>query len=292
MRTTRARAVVVVAALALGFAASLAVGAGGSNLKACVAKKTGQLRGTSNGGKCSAAEVAITISGSAFKRSSSRSRSLTINGVAFRTGTLPNSLTINGNSFRTGTLPNSLTINGTSFETASDGSLKLNGQSCCIGTLPSDPPPGARGEQGATGPRGAAGTTPAGPAPAVEPGPIDVSRGATGQLVSVDYTGTGSRRLLLTGGFNVICNPCSDTLTPGWTLTLTGEPTVSRRLVPLADGQSAGASVSEIVVTPDVCGPCRFTLSLVVPATAAGDAQKLSASAIRLGYADLGPVAP
>ena len=296
---------------AVGMASAMAIGAGANDVAACVSQ-SGEVTPTGRTGKCVAGQSAITISGDAFKKGrrgtitingvafkksargntitingtafkGSRGRTITINSNTFKTGTLPNTITINGNSFRTGTLPNTITINGNSFR-SSGNTLTINGTQ--FG-------PGQALSQGPPGPPGPAGSVPAGKAPVEVAGPVQVGSGASGRLAALDFTASEPRRVQLVGGFNALCNPCSgEAVTPAWELRLDGSAAaaVQRRLVPLADGQAAGASVSEIVVTPAGCGPCTYSLSLAVPESGAGIPRTVSASAIRLGLVDLGPV--
>jgi hypothetical protein len=102
--------------------------------------------------------------------------------------------------------------------------------------------------------------------------------------------------VLVTGGLNAVCNPCAAAVHPRLTVTLTGAspPLFARNLTALAatgGPDATGASISEIVVTPTVCGPCTYQLALTVPAPAGGGANSIAAGDIRLGLVDLGLVA-
>ena len=98
--------------------------------------------------------------------------------------------------------------------------------------------------------------------------------------------------MLVTGGFNAVCNPCSTPTTPGWSLERDGAQLVTRRMVPLAVGETAGATVSDIVVMPNQCSPCTLTLKLFVLLGAGGGSTQVDAINRRLGIVDLGPVTP
>lgn len=276
MARTRYLSLLVAGALGVGVAAAVAAQDGG--VPACANKKTGKIRDTARNGGCRASDFLITISGNAFKKA--KGGTLTINGVAFkgpapRSGTLPNTLTINGNTFRTGTLPNSLTINGTSFESGARGTVTINGTPL-TGTLPA----GSQGPEGKVGPTGPAWQ------PAVTVDAPTVARSVTGgsgpqPLASQEVTGT-NRRLLVTGGANLVCNPCPEAVAP--TVGISGPTDVIRRqTAPFAT--TAMVSVAEVVV----CGPCTVTLQLSVPAGAGGQAATVDASAVRLAVVDLGP---
>ncbi len=303
---------------ALGVLAAVGVAAGDDDTKACVEKRSGAVREAGEVGHCTAREAAITISGDAFKagrrgtitingvsfkRSSrggtltingvpftkgSRGKTLTINGTAFRTGTLPNTLTINGNSFRTGTLPNTITINGNSFRKGAGGTLTINGTEFAPGAAKVQ---GERGPTGPAGPQGPAGIA-GGPASEVA-GPVSVNTGAGAtQLITAAFTNSDGRphRLLLAGGFSVVCNPCSSPVTANWSLSLSGAAdTLVRRRISRLEGadSSTGATVSDVVVSPDVCNPCTYALSLTASG-GSGQAQTVDATDIRLAVVDLG----
>jgi hypothetical protein len=101
-----------------------------------------------------------------------------------------------------------------------------------------------------------------------------------------------AHRLLVTGGFNGVCNPCSDRISPAYGVTINGGSPVFTRWLPALLSSATnrtGAVLSEIIVTPSVCGPCTLALLLNVPATS-GATMGLSASDVRLGLVDLGPV--
>jgi hypothetical protein len=278
-RSARMVGMVLVAVLGVGTA--VAIGAGKDGLRACVAKSSGKLHATTASGKCGRADVTVTISGSAFKKG--KNNTITINGVSFRTGTLPNSLTINGVPFQTGTLPNSLTINGNSFDQASR-----------IG--PTGPPGviGPKGDQGPPGERAVSDCCQAG-AGYTNNASVPVTSGNTGPLSTFDFTASSSHRILISGGFDVQCTACGQAATTAsWVVSSPGGgmPAVKRAIAPLTDGQGAGASVSTIVVTPTVCAPCTINLSMAMPAASSGNPFTATASAIDLSYVDLGAVKP
>ena len=275
----------------LGVGAAVALAAGDDGVPACANKRSGEISIVGKNGRCGSGNLAITISGEAFKKS--KSGTLTINGIAFkRTGSLPNSITINGNSFRTGTLPNTLTINGNTFKT-SGNTLTINGVPATGGPGPTGPP-GLEGRIGPTGPPG----IPNGPPPTEQPVPGGIDGGTTGTLVSQPVTTSGVHRVLVTGGGNLVCNPCSDRVVATLRIERTAQsPAVSEIVVTRRvqaptgpDGSSFG--VNEMIVTPNVCNPCTYSLTLSPPAGAQGAANNVvTVSATRLGLVDLGPVA-
>ena len=183
-----------------------------------------------------------------------------------RTGTLPNSITINGNSFRTGTIPNSITINGNTFKT-SGGTLTINGVAATGGPGPTGPP-GLEGRIGPTGPPG----IPYGPPPTEQPVPGGIDGGTTGTLVSQAITTTGVHRVLVTGGGNMVCNPCSDRVVSRLRIVRGGvaEVVVTRLVQTPAGPDGSSFSVNEMIVTPNVCDPCTYSLTLSPPAGRAG----------------------
>lgn len=254
----------------------------------------------------------ITINGTAF-RTGTLPNTLTINGNTFRTGTLPNTLTINGNTFRTGTLPNSLTINGVGFESGRDGLLTIAGQAVPAPTVPGPAGPagatGATGQPGPTGPPGVA----SGARPSEQQAPIpltvpDSGPPASATVRSVSFTNTDGvpHRIQLSGGFNLACDPCAGTAAEAgrvaFGLTDGGSDLVSRSLSRLSSATSpdGGASFAEVVDTPEVCGPCTFSLRVSAgtaprvpdPGGGAQLNQKLDISSGRLALVDLGPVTP
>src|ERR1700755_2760578 len=98
---------IALAATVAGVGAAWAAGAvGGSGVPACAAKSSGKIVVQRNG-SCSSGELAITISGSAFKKS--KGGTLTINGVAFKKGS-----------------GKTITINGTAFKKSKGGTLTIN----------------------------------------------------------------------------------------------------------------------------------------------------------------------
>ena len=289
MRRT-ARILVLAVAAALGVGASLAIGAGSNNVKACVVKSSGRLHATDSKGKCAAAEFAITIAGDAFKK---RGGTLTINGVAFKRGS-GKTITINGTPFQSGR-GKTLTINGIPFEATSGGTLTINGTAFGAGAAaigPTGPagPAGAEGRIGPTGPPG----IPYGPPPVEAAGPTTISGPTTLASASLSTSDGKAHRVLVTGGFDAVCNPCADALRPRYGVAL-GAQSLFQRNLPTMQGTDTqgGAVLSEIVVTPDVCGPCTFNLVATYSGGgSSGQASKLDASAIRLGLLDLGPVSP
>jgi len=278
-----------------GVAAALAITApgGSASTRVCVAKETGVVREAGRAG-CGPTELPLTISGRSSKGSG---KTLTINGVPFARGS-GKTITINGVPFARGS-GKTITINGVPFKKGSGKTLTINGIPFTgEGTRGPTGPPGPPGAAGAAGADGRIGPTgppgiPYGPPPTEVAGPQSVSSGASADLASLTFTGTEAHRVLVAGGFNVVCNPCAGArVTPGWTLVRDGSTPatlVQRRMVPLGDGETAGTSVSEIVVTPTACGPCTLTLRLAMPASA-GASQSVDVAGVRLGLLDLGPV--
>lgn len=270
--------------------AAVALAAGDDGVPACADKRSGKISVVGKNGRCASGNFAITISGEAFK--SSRNRTLTLNGIAFkRTGTLPQSITINGNSFRsseTGTL----TINGMTFA-SSGNTLTINGIAASGGPGPTGPP-GSAGPVGRIGPTGPPGI-PGGRPPTEAPSPVPAQGGATTAIVEQGLTTAGpSHRVLVAGGANLVCSPCPDRLVTVLRLTRDGspDPVVSRRIPTPAGPDGSSLSLNELIVTPAVCNPCTYALSLTVPAGGQGAANPtVTATDIRFGLVDLGPVA-
>jgi hypothetical protein len=267
----------------LGFVAAMALAAGGSaNVRACAVKRTGEIRSADTKGRCGSGEFAITISGDAFHKSS-KGGTLTINGVSFaRKG---KTLTINGTSFRS--RGKTLTINGTSFRSGGN-TLTINGTEFTKGVAPAGPT-GPQGKIGPTGPPG----IPYGPPPVDVTGPISATSGGDPvTLASVTHSHSDgvAHRLLFTGGFNAVCNPCSPEARTAFSLVQDGTPVVNRQLaMPDSPTAATGGVVSETVVTPTACGPCTYALAMRVTG-GTGSVPKVDATAIRLGVLDLGPV--
>jgi hypothetical protein len=297
----------VVGALGVGSAVAAAAGSGG--VKACAVKKTGEIRSQTAAGRCASGSIAITISGDAFK--GSKNQTLTINGVAFKKGS-GKSITINGTSFRTGTLPNTITINGVAFDSSvvrgpTGTMVGPPGAPGAEGRIGPTGPPGIPGAAGAAGAEGRIGPTgppgiPYGPPPVdlITPAPVAVDDGFTElATISFDNHGDGkAHRVLVSGGFNLACGPCTTAAVPTYGLQRndngTFVPVVTRRLPKFSangiDAMSAG--VSEIVVTPTVCGPCTFNLRVKAdtnPPTGVNSDGELTVSEVRLGVVDLGP---
>jgi hypothetical protein len=280
--------VLVIGALGVGAAA---LAAGDDGLVACANKRSGQIHVSGPNGHCTNADLAITISGEAFK--GAKNQTLTINGVAFKKGS-GKTITINGTAFKSS--GKTLTINGIPFtgegRIGPTGPPGIQGAKGDPGVIGPTGPPGLEGRIGPTGPPG----IPYGPPPVEQASPVSASAGNTVDLASINFTNTDgvAHRVLVSGGFNVVCNPCGAHLTPGWRLDRggAGSALVVRRLAPLGDGDAAGATVADVVVMPDVCGPCTLTLRLVVPAVQAGTTASVDASDRRLGLVDLGPVSP
>jgi hypothetical protein len=283
----RVRFVTVLVASALGVGAAALAAAGDAGVRVCADKQSGRIHATTSKNRCLAGDIAITISGDAFRKS--KGGTLTINGVAFRRSR-PQSITINGTAFK-GARGGTLTINGTAFK-SSGGTLTINGTAITPNkTGPTGPPgiPGADGRIGPTGPPG----IPYGPPPIDIAAPTSAQSGQTADLATVTFSNSdgAAHRVLVTGGFNVVCDPCAEKLTPGWTLGTAATQLVARKMVPITQNDTSGGQISEIVVMPAVCAPCTLTLKLVMPQSGAGGgASTVSASARRLGLVDLGPV--
>jgi hypothetical protein len=136
----------------------------------------------------------------------------------------------------------------------------------------------------------------AGAPPTDVAGPVTVTTGAGDKpLATSQFSNSDGKphRVLLTGGFNAACTSCTGPVNTSWTLTRSGAASalIMRRLSPFAgSGAETGSSVSEVVVTPDACAPCSFTLNL--SATGGSTPQTVTASEIRLAVVDLGPLAP
>ncbi len=277
-----ARVMSVLGTAALGVGVAVAVGAGDDGVAACAHKRSGEILVQRPGGKCAGGSIAITISGNAFKRGR-RGGTLTINGVPFRTGTLPNSLTINGNSFRTGTLPNTLTINGVSFKKGAGNTLTINGTPFTGATAG---PTGPAGPVGPPGPAGSLSVTP----PAEQSGPSNVTSGNTATVVTHTLTITDgvAHRILVAGGVNALCNPCSAPTTGTLTIARDGTNVITRRLTTIGDGDATSGAVSEILTTPATCGPCTYALTLTLSSSAAASSTVTYTDG-RLGIVDLGP---
>lgn len=310
----RTRIAATTAAGMLGVAAAAGVAVGDDDLKACVDKRSGDVRDVTDSGRCTKSEVAFTIKGSATKRGGTltingvpfrqsrgnvitingvpfqrRGQTLTINGTAFRTGTLPRSLTINGNSFRSGTLPNTITINGTSFR-SSGQTLTINGTAFGPGAAAVQGPPGPPGPSGPAGEKGA---PPGVSGPAVVAGPVVVAPGAGPiELASGAFTSSDGKahRLMLVGGFSLECVGCTGTVSVGWDVSTGGSVVFRRRVSRLGQGEvDEGVSVSDVVVSPAACGPCTYSLRLTATTGASGSAPEVHATDIRLSVIDLGP---
>lgn len=208
----------------------------------------------------------ITINGTAFK-GSARGQTLTINGTSFRTGTLPRTLTINGNSFRSS--GRTLTINGTTFE------------------------PGSATKPGPTGPQGPPGPVLSGAPPKENGGPVAVKAGA-GRLELASPAGFEAsvvRRVLVTGGFTATCVGCRGPVNGTWELRRDGTTVARRSIGTLTGDETAGVTLSELIVTSGACGPCEFRLVAFVPADATGaPPEQLDITDVRLGVVDLGTV--
>ncbi len=287
------RVVGLVGVCGLGVATAVAVGAAsGKGVPACATRATGEIH-VRSGGRCATGEFAITISGEAFR--SSRGGTLTINGVAFsrRRQGPRDTLTINGTAFKGSSKGGTLTINGTSFKSSKGGTLTING----IPFTEAAGKPGAQGPQGVAGAPGAPGTStlPVGPPPTEAPGPVNVkAAGSTTKLASatVSYSDAKAHRVLVSGGFDAVCGPCEAGLPALFGVSLGGTTQFLRHVPALMGAGTEGSSVSfsEIVVTPDVCGPCTLDLSARIDAGAGGSSPAFDASGIRFGVVDLGPV--
>jgi hypothetical protein len=288
------------AATVAGVGAAVAAGAvGGSGVPACAAKSSGKIVVQRNG-SCSSGELAITISGSAFKK---RGGTLTINGVAFKKGS-GKTITINGTPF-TKSKGGTLTINGVAFKKGSGKTITINGttfkgsgNTLTINGIPFTP--SSAGPQGPAGPQGLQGapgvSAASAGAPVVVPGPTDVTQGgATVALVSVLLgRGDGSaHRALLTGGFDAACvAPCPSPVQGIYDVVRDGSVQVTRRLPTFSATGISDMSgiISEVVDLPAVCAPCTFTLRLQAAGAVGGaGASTLRATAIRLAAVDLGP---
>ena len=284
---------------ALGVGAAVAVGASGDKgVRACAATGSGEIRAAGAGGKCSAGNFPITISGQAFK--SSKNGTLTINGVDFKRGSRK-SITINGTAFRSSS-NRTLTINGTAFK-GSGNTLTINGipfsQQQAAGPGPAGPagpvgPQGAEGAVGRVGPTGTSHTL------GVAPSELALKRvgvdDGPGELVTADFSKSDQvpHRLLLTGGFDAVCNPCGTAITARTSVARGNIAVLARRLPDLGAGQeSTSAVVSQVVVTPTACGPCTYALRLTATsATGSNSEAVLDASGISFALVDLGPVSP
>ncbi len=292
---------IALAATVAGVGAAVAAGAvGGSGVPACAAKSSGELVVQRNG-KCSSGDLAITISGSAFKK---RGGTLTINGVAFKKGS-GKTITINGTPFRNGR-GKTLTINGIPFKKGSGKTITINGTTFRKGsgntlTINGIPlTPSAAGPQGPAGPQGLQGapgvSAASAGAPVVVPGPTDVTQGgATVALVSVLLgRGDGSaHRALLAGGFDAACvAPCPSSVQGIYDIVRDGSVQLTRRLPTFSAAGISDMSgvISEVVDLPAGCAPCTFTLRLQAGGAIGGaGASTLRATAIRLAAVDLGP---
>jgi hypothetical protein len=280
MRTS-ARVASLAGVAGLGVAAAVAVGAAGDDgVRACALNSSGTIRATDARGKCGPGEFAITISGDAFKKGSGKT--LTINGIPFKKGS-GKTITINGTAFKKGS-GKTITINGTAF-----------GPGTAAGATGPAGPAGPSGVAGAAGSPGLA----AGPPPIEVAGPVSASANAGSvSLAAAQFShGDGvAHRLLLTGGFNAVCNPCGSTSAARTQFTIqrngAGSPAVARRLPDLSTTSTGASGVfSEIVVTPSVCGPCTYTLAMSVLDSDVASSAKIDATGVRLGFVDLGPVA-
>jgi hypothetical protein len=324
-RNVRIAGIALVAA-AGGVGAAVAAGAaGGDGVRACAVNSSGQIVAQSSRG-CARGELAITISGDAFKRS--KNGTLTINGVAFKRGT-GGTITINGTAFKrsgrtltiNGTTFKSsgrtLTINGTAFKRSGRDTITINGtafkssgRTLTIngvalpagsgGTLTINGTPVTAGATGPIGPAGPAGPPGASAVragrPAEADGPIPATLGAAAaDLISAPFTnGDGTpHRVLLAGGFDADCAaPCPSPAQGIFDVRRDGVAAFTRRLPQF---QAAGITntsgvFSEVVDTPAVCAPCTFTLRLqAAGAIGGGGASTINATAIRLAVVDLGP---
>ena len=312
-----------------GVAAALVATASGGEIKGCLDPNEGTVRELGGAQGCLKGEIPVevgrksgtlTINGVAFKGSRSN-KTITINGNSFRTGTLPNSLTINGNSFRTGTLPNSLTINGNSFRTGTlPNSLTINGvdfqdsgnvltiagtefgPGAAAGQGPAGPQ-GPQGERGEKGEQGIPGTLPSGPAPDTPAAEAITTGPNPTEIASQTFRNSDgeAHRLLLTGGFHATCagigTDCDQQVRLTWDVRNNGAANAltgryAGTLDPLnVPDTEVGVSFSEIVVMPDVCGPCTLSLGLTaISAGAGGPAETVPVDEVRFGLVDLGPV--
>ena len=271
---------------ALGVLAAVGVAAGDDDMRACVDKRSGVVREAGEVGHCTAREAAITISGDAFK--AGRYGTITLNGVSLRKGRRGGTITLNGVGFQKGSRGNTLTINGVSFRKGRGNTLTINGTEFTSGSAKVQ---GERGPTGPAGPQGPPGV--AGSAANEVAGPVAVSTsaGAT-QLVTGTFSNSDGRphRLLLAGGFSAECTSCGLPVRASWSLSRADAGILVRRRMPHLDasGGEGGASVSEVVTSPDVCAPCTYALSLTATIGAGGDAQTVNATDIRLAVVDLG----
>jgi hypothetical protein len=292
----RVRVAVYTAVLGLGVATAAAVGAGADDVRACADKRTGEIRSTSAKGTCRAGSFVITISGEAFKRASNKSGTLTINGVAFkRSG---GTLTINGTAFKGSARGQTLTINGTAFKSSSRGqTLTINGTEfrgsgntlTINGTPFTAGKPAEKGDKGDPGPPGAAARI-GGPAPLMAPDTTLALDGTTTAVLAtlkLNSTTPGPRIQLL-GGFNAVCNPCTRGTQVTYEVVRDGSVVVSRRLPTLDAEQAASGVLSEMIVGPDVCGPCTFELRARGTSAVGSAPGTLDLSGIRFAIVDLG----
>jgi hypothetical protein len=94
------------------------------------------------------------------------------------------------------------------------------------------------------------------------------------------------------GGFNADCGTCAAPTQSRWSIARASQTLVQRPLPvlgPSGGPVETGIAVSEVLVMPDVCGPCVLTLRFVV-LSGAGAAERIDVTGIRLGLVDLGPV--
>lgn len=281
------------AAAIAGVGAAIAAGAAsGDGVRACAVQTSGKVVAR-QGNTCPRGQLAITISGNAFK--ASKNRTLTINGVAFKGDSGRRGITINGQAFRS-SKNGTLTINGVAFRQGPRDTLTINGVPFTPGAGTQTGPAGLAGPIGPPGPAGAAGGAARSGAPVEVPGPVDATLGgdpadlASAPLTIADGT---AHRVLLAGGFDAACvGVCASPAQAVFDVRRNaGGPAFTRRLPQFSAAGITGMSgtFSEVVDAPADCVPCTFTLRLQAAGAAGGGASTIRATAIRLAVVDLGP---
>jgi hypothetical protein len=108
-------------------------------------------------------------------------------------------------------------------------------------------------------------------------------------LATVPVMTTEKRNMLISGGFNAACNPCSEDKTVAVAVVVNSDTAVTRQFtVPRARPESM--TISEMIEVPAGCAPCTITLRASTPADAggAGGNSTVDASGRTLSFADLG----
>ena len=95
--------------------------------------------------------------------------------------------------------------------------------------------------------------------------------------------------MLLAGGFTASCAGCKGPVDGTWELQRDGQTVARRRIGTLTGDETAGVTLSEILVS-GACSPCEFRLVASVPADSTGGGGQIDVRDVRLGVVDVGAV--